>query len=102
MLHSLSICILLAAVPAPAGAQAQGEPASADARLKALYTEEWNWRQREGGRQELYEVLFRNAEGKPARYKAPDEPAWRRFEEGRTYRGKVKSDGTVVEIEGAP
>jgi hypothetical protein len=59
-------------------------------------------RQREGGRNELYEVLFRDAKGKPARYKAPGEPAWRSFAEGRTYRGKIKSDGTVVEIENAP
>jgi Zn-finger in Ran binding protein and others len=58
-------------------------------------------KQREGSRQEVYEVLFRTSKGKPARYKAPSEPVWRSFEEGRTYRGKVKSDGEVVEIEGA-
>jgi uncharacterized protein (DUF885 family) len=31
-------------------AQSQPDPSSADARLRALYTEEWNWRQKELGR----------------------------------------------------
>ena len=31
-------------------AQSQPPPSSADARLRALYTEEWNWRQQELGR----------------------------------------------------
>jgi hypothetical protein len=55
--------------------------------------------QRESGRQEVYEVLFTTAEGKPAHYKAPNEQAWRAFEEGKTYEGKVKSDGEVVEVQ---
>ena len=42
------MCAVL--VPPSARAQAQGDTGSADARLRALYTEEWNWRQREGGR----------------------------------------------------
>jgi hypothetical protein len=57
-------------------------------------------KQRESGRQELYEVLFKDADGKAAHYRAPGEQAWRRFEDGRSYKGKVKSDGEVVEVEG--
>ena len=34
----------------PLSAQSQPAPSSADARLRALYTEEWNWRQQELGR----------------------------------------------------
>jgi uncharacterized protein (DUF885 family) len=34
----------------PLSAQSQPEPTSADARLKALYTEEWEWRAKEMGR----------------------------------------------------
>ncbi len=56
--------------------------------------------QRESGRQEIYEVLFKDADGKPARYRAPSEQGWRGFEEGRNYKGKVKSDGEVVEVGG--
>jgi hypothetical protein len=56
--------------------------------------------QRESGRQEIYEVLFKDADGKPARYRAPNEQDWKGFEEGRSYKGKVKSDGEVVEVAG--
>ncbi len=44
-------CLLLIAASAPwlVSAQSQAD-ASADARLRALYTEEWNWRQKELGR----------------------------------------------------
>jgi hypothetical protein len=59
-------------------------------------------RERESGRQEVYEVLFRDANDKTVRYRAPNEQVWRSFEEGRVYRGEVKADGEVVEIEGAP
>jgi len=59
-------------------------------------------KKREGARKELYEVLFRDSKGNPAHYTAPSEQVWKSFEEGRTYRGKVKSGGEVVEIEGAP
>jgi hypothetical protein len=50
----LGLCAGLALMPAPASARAQatGDAASADTRLRALYTEEWNWRQREFGRGE--------------------------------------------------
>lgn len=58
--------------------------------------------EREGGRKELYEVLFQDEEGKPARYKAPSEQVWASFEEGRTYKAKVRSSGEVAEIEGMP
>lgn len=43
-------CLGLVLACLPGGAGAQPAPASADARLRALYTEEWNWRQREFGR----------------------------------------------------
>ena len=46
------LCAVLAVVPASARAQAQADTGSADARLRALYTDEWNWRQRELGRGE--------------------------------------------------
>lgn len=58
-------------------------------------------KEREGSRREILEILFRDSGGQAARYKAPNEQVWKRFEEGRTYRGKVKSGGEVVEIEGA-
>lgn len=48
----LFLYVLLAVVFASARAQAQGEATSADVRLRALYTDEWNWRQREFGRGE--------------------------------------------------
>jgi len=56
-------------------------------------------KEREGKRTELYEVLFRTAKGETATWKAPDEQAWRSFEEGRTYEGKVYGDGRVAEVE---
>ena len=46
----LALCATL--LPASARAQAPGDTGSADARLRALYTDEWNWRQRELGRGE--------------------------------------------------
>jgi uncharacterized protein (DUF885 family) len=46
------LSLVIAMIPAPTRGQAAGEAASADARLRALYTEEWNWRQREFGRGE--------------------------------------------------
>lgn len=58
--------------------------------------------EREGTRKEEYTVLFQDPDGEPARYKAPNEQAWRVFEPGRSYKGKVKSGGEVVEIETAP
>ena len=58
--------------------------------------------EREGGRKEIYEVLFQDEDGKEARYKAPNEQVWASFEEGRTYKGKIRSSGEVVEIEGMP
>jgi hypothetical protein len=57
---------------------------------------------REGSRTELYEVLFQDATGKPIRYKAANEQVWKSFEEGRTYKAKVRDSGEVVEIEGVP
>lgn len=58
--------------------------------------------EREGARKEEYTVLFQDSDGEAARYKAPNEQVWRSFEPGRSYQGKVKSDGEVVEIETAP
>lgn len=57
-------------------------------------------KEREGKRTELYEVLFRNAKGQTATWKAPNEQVWKGFEEGRTYKGKVYGDGRVAEVEG--
>lgn len=45
----LTIALFIVAVSAPFSAQAPATNA-ADARLRALYTEEWNWRQKEFGR----------------------------------------------------
>lgn len=47
-LASLILCLLLALVPA--SVQTQREASSADAQLRALYTEEWNWRQQQMAR----------------------------------------------------
>jgi uncharacterized protein (DUF885 family) len=44
-LTTLVLCIVL--VLLPASAQTQRDTSSADAQLRALYTEEWNWRQQE-------------------------------------------------------
>ena len=57
--------------------------------------------EREGSRKELYEIIFQDAKGKPARYQAPGEQAWKSFEEGRVYKAKVRGSGEVAEIEGA-
>lgn len=59
-------------------------------------------KQREGARTELYEVIFQDKDGNPARYKAPGEQVWASFEEGRTYKAKVRGSGEVAEIEGMP
>lgn len=59
-------------------------------------------KKRKGKRTELYEVLFQDTKGKPARYKAPNEPVWKSFEEGRIYKAKVRDSGEVAEIEGVP
>jgi zinc finger protein len=59
-------------------------------------------KKRAGNRTEVYEVLFHASDGETFRFRAPNEQVWKSFEEGRTYRGKVKSDGVVVEIEGSP
>jgi uncharacterized protein (DUF885 family) len=48
LLPPICLCVIL--VPVRASAQAERDTNSADARLRALYTEEWNWRQRELGR----------------------------------------------------
>jgi uncharacterized protein (DUF885 family) len=46
------ICVLITAALSFSSLSAQSQPApsSADARLRALYTEEWNWRQQQLGR----------------------------------------------------
>jgi uncharacterized protein (DUF885 family) len=50
--HVMPICLLITGALSfsPVSAQSQPAPSSADARLRALYTEEWNWRQQELGR----------------------------------------------------
>jgi uncharacterized protein (DUF885 family) len=45
-LTSLVVCVVLL----PASIQTQRDTSSADARLRALYTEEWNWRRKEMAR----------------------------------------------------
>lgn len=45
LLTCLVLCALLAL--SPHAAQTPRDATSADARLRALYTEEWNWRQKE-------------------------------------------------------
>jgi len=47
-LTSLVLSGALALLPAPA--ETQRDTSSADARLRALYTEEWNWRRQEMAR----------------------------------------------------
>ena len=48
--HVMLIGLLITvALSSPVSAQSQTDT-SADARLRALYTEEWNWRQKELGR----------------------------------------------------
>jgi uncharacterized protein (DUF885 family) len=47
--HLALTCFLIAVAPAPSTAPLQAQTdTSADARLRALYTEEWSWRQKEG------------------------------------------------------
>ena len=51
-IHLFGLCAAFALVPAAHAAQGPSDTGSADARLRALYSEEWNWRQRELGRGE--------------------------------------------------
>jgi uncharacterized protein (DUF885 family) len=46
----IRVLITVALSLLPLSAQSQPAPSSADARLRSLYTEEWNWRQQELGR----------------------------------------------------
>jgi uncharacterized protein (DUF885 family) len=50
MSRIITLASLLCFMTVPASVQlaAQTQPLAADARLRALYTEEWNWRQKEG------------------------------------------------------
>src|SRR5262245_61641572 len=48
LLNCLVLCVLL--VLTPASASTQRDASSADARLRALYTEEWAWREKEMAR----------------------------------------------------
>ena len=50
--RTMALVALVVVVPMSVMAQPQTDAASADMRLRALYTEEWNWRQRELGRGE--------------------------------------------------
>ena len=54
-------------------------------------------KEREGGRQETYDVFFIDKEGKTVHYKAPNEQVWTSFEPDHTYTAKVR-DGEVVEM----
>ncbi|HWM92222.1 MAG TPA: zinc ribbon domain-containing protein [Thermoanaerobaculia bacterium] len=57
-------------------------------------------KEREGKREEVYEVLFEDSDGAGRVYRARDEVEWRGFEPGSAYRAKVKRDGEIVEILG--
>src|SRR4030095_3328558 len=46
----IGVLITVALSFSPVSAQSQPASSSADDRLRALYTEEWNWRQQELGR----------------------------------------------------
>jgi len=59
-------------------------------------------KEREGDRQESYQVIFRDKEGKVYPYKAPNEPMWKSFEPEHTYTVKVDPKGEVVEIVATP
>src|SRR5262245_66043682 len=50
LIAPIQVLIAIALSASPSSAQSQPAPSSADARLRALYTEEWNWRQEELGR----------------------------------------------------
>jgi hypothetical protein len=47
---SLTSVVLCALGLLPTSAETQRDPSSADARLRTLYTEEWNWRRQEMAR----------------------------------------------------
>jgi hypothetical protein len=55
--------------------------------------------EREGRREELYTVVFRDEDGDEVPYRTPREAEWAGFEPGRAYRAKVKR-GEVVEVLG--
>ena len=57
-------------------------------------------KERQGKREETYEVFFQTADGKAVTYPAPSEAVWRGFEAGRSYKGKVYGNGKVAEVEG--
>ncbi|HEX6903789.1 MAG TPA: zinc ribbon domain-containing protein [Thermoanaerobaculia bacterium] len=78
-------------------AKAEGEDL-----LPAWPDPELDKNEREGTKKEEYTVLFQDSDGEAARYKAPNEQTWRSFEPGRSYKGKVKSDGEVTEIDSSP
>ena len=50
LVTALGLCAASMLWPASASAQTPPSNGSADARLRALYTEEWNWRRREFAR----------------------------------------------------
>jgi zinc finger protein len=69
-------------------------------RAPAWPTIQLSARERDGARRDLYQVIFRGADGKPHVYKAPNEAEWRRFEPGRTYRVKVWPSGEIESVLG--
>lgn len=58
--------------------------------------------EREGQRQETYEVRFVDADGDRFVYKPADESEWRRFPPGDSVRAEVRPGGEVVRILGPP
>lgn len=57
-------------------------------------------KEREGQREETYEVLFEDRDGATRVFRARDAIEWQRFEPGTAYRAKVRRDGEIVEILG--
>lgn len=55
-------------------------------------------KEREAGRQETYEIIFRDEGGRLIPYTPPNEQVWKSFDRQHTYTAKVDSDGHVVEI----
>ncbi len=55
-------------------------------------------KEREGRRQETYEIIFRDEAGAPIAYTAPNEQVWKSFDRQQTYIARVDNSGNVLEI----